>query len=66
MQPKISLRDQPGRVAGTFLKMNTIKITYLKNQTRHVSTFRGATRAEAVAHVEKGPDAVWIEEVKES
>lgn len=42
----------------------TIKITYLKNGVRHVSTFRGITKAEAVAHVERGPVAVWIEGIE--
>lgn len=44
--------------------MNSIKITYLKSGVRHVSVFRGITKAEAVAHVEHGPVAVWIEEIE--
>lgn len=45
--------------------MTTIRITYLKNQTRHVSTFRGISLADAVSHVERGPVAVWIEGIQE-
>lgn len=44
---------------------NIIKITYRKNGVLHTSTFRGITKAEAVAHVEKGPVAVWIEGIEE-